>query len=152
DARVGDEITYQVTITNTGDITLDITAVADDRARTVEPHVGNDPSDASFTLAPGATWEGTCTSEITLADAANSNVDNTVSVTADATSGQTTVEVDGDFTAECEFNPVEGISISKTCPEIDPDARVGDEISYQVTITNTGDITLDITSVTDDRD
>ena len=92
DAGVGDEITYDVTITNKGDVLLTNIVVDEDRAGTFD-------SAWPASLAPDTSATRTFTSTITLDDAANGNVDNHVTVTADATSGETTVHVTADLTA-----------------------------------------------------
>ena len=62
------------------------------------------------------------------------------------------VAVNDTALADCPFNPVEGVDITKSCPVIPAGARVGDPISYNVTITNTGDTPLLNIVVTEDRD
>jgi len=105
--------------------------------------------DSAFptTLNPGATATRTFTSTITFADATAGNVNNTVSVTANALQ----VAVSDETTAECSLTPVEGIVITKSCPVLTTGQRIGSTITYTVTIENTGDTTLTGIDVTDSR-
>jgi len=171
DARKGDWITYKVTLSNSGDVALSNVVVSEDPDRTGSffLNASDDPETATASPFPGslpvddpATTgddEGTVVryykTKITEADVSGFNVNNTVSVTANAVvgagEGQVTTQVDDSFTAECDFNPVEGVAITKSCPEVADFTRVGTTIIYQVTITNTGDVTLDTITVSDNR-
>ncbi len=140
DARVGDEISYQITIRNTGDVPLSNVLVTETRAGSLN---------AAFptTLGVNQSETRTFTSTITPDDVTNGNVNNTATVTADALQ----VPVTDEAVAECPFNPVEGIEITKSCPVIPAGARVGASISYTVTVRNTGDVTLTTVVVTETR-
>ena len=77
------------------------------------------------------------------------NVNNSVSVTGNVTSGETTTQVADTYDGVCPFDPVEAIEIVKSCPVVPDGARVGDTISYEVTVTNTGDVVLTEVDVVD---
>ena len=139
-ARVGDSIAYSVTIANTGDVPLTNVVVTDSRDGTF-----NSPFPA--TLAPGAAVTRTFTSTITFDDAAFGDVDNFVEVSASAAG----VAVGDEAFADCPFDPVGSVDITKSCPVIPAGARVGDPISYKVTIANTGDVNLVNIVVTETR-
>jgi|GEM_PF-6459554 len=85
-AGIGDEITYEVAITNTGDVTLYDIDVIETREGTF---------DAPFPteLAPGESATRTFTSEITAEDVAHGNVDNGVAVTASGDVGGSTTDL-----------------------------------------------------------
>ena len=148
-ARVGDPIDYEVTITNTGDVPLTSVEVTD-----VRPGTFTTPFPTE--LAPGESATRTFRGEVLPSDAAAGNVNNTTTVTALA--GEVQQEVVGARRSEAlqlpvttrssshrlaeyrPFDPVEGIEITKTCPVIPAGARVGDSITYAVTVNNTGDV------------
>ena len=94
-----------------------------------------------------AAWSFPFTSTITPQDALNGNVNNSATVAADALG----VAVTDTALAECPFNPVEGVEITKSCPVIPAGTRAGASISYQVTIRNIGDVPLTNVVVTDTR-
>jgi uncharacterized repeat protein (TIGR01451 family) len=140
-ALVGDTISYSISIENTGNETLNITSVVD----TVDGHAGVNIT-ASFpaTVAAGATVTRTYQYVVQAGDP--SPLPNSVAVVANGATSHATIN----GSASCE-NPIlhPDISITKTCPRTSP---VGDDITYDITITNEGDETLDTIVVTDTVD
>ncbi|MXO76098.1 hypothetical protein GRI40_12815 [Altererythrobacter aerius] len=134
----GDLITYRVTVTNTGNITLTgVTAV--------DPLTGLDV--AVGTLLPGATWTSEdLTYEVTQADLdTRGGGDNDIDNTATADSNETGSSSDSEE-VPLDYSPA--LAIDKVVVDVDgrgPDATAddaGDLITYRVTVTNTGNITL----------
>ena len=136
---VGDELSYDIVVTNTGNVTLTGVSVAD-------PLTGL--SETIATLLPGAanavTFETGYT--VTQGDLNAGRVDNTA--TAKATFGETELNGSDDETVFAGQTP--GLSISKTSTT-DPNmfTAVGDELSYDIVVTNTGNVTLTGVSVAD---
>jgi len=126
----GDDAGFTITVTNTGDVTLANVTVTD----TLAPDC-----DAGFaSLAVGAVETYSCT-----VPGATSDFTNTAAVTGDDPLGNPVTDSD---TADVDvINPA--IDIQKT-----PDsqqARAGDTVTFDITVTNTGDVGLDNVSVTD---
>ena len=128
-ALVGEDITYTITIQNTGDEALENVEVWD----TVN---GNDPVDLSGlfpdTLAVGSaavSVDWTYTADGTEPDP----LPNSVTVTADGVTSSAAVE----DTAGCEtdITHVPGIDVTKSCPAL---VAFGEDITYTITVTNTG--------------
>jgi LPXTG-site transpeptidase (sortase) family protein len=141
---LGNTITYNIVVTNTGNVTLTNVTVADSAAvlGTCVPVNGSD-------LAPLATMTCAATHVVTQADVDAGSFTNVGSVTDDDV-----CTVTGD--PACEDTVV--ITFPQT-PDIDirkniegPDSQVisfGNDAIFTIRVTNTGNVTLDIVSVTD---
>ena len=140
----GDELTYDLAITNIGDTPLTLTALTD-VANNVNVALPDDCTDLlGTTLAVNETVNCSYTTAATAAD-----VDNVATVVGEDELGKS-VNDDDNATVDV-LNP--DISILKTVNEA-PDGTVetvhaGDPLTYRLTITNTGDAPLTITSLTD---
>jgi uncharacterized repeat protein (TIGR01451 family) len=126
-AEVGETITYEITVQNTGDDDLDITSVVDSLLGDIT---------AEF---PDILPEGDSASASVDFDTSGLEpgpLENTVTVTA--VGEESGAEVTD--TAECiltlEAPPVSDIDVSKSCP---PAARLGRSITYTITVANTGE-------------
>ena len=94
DPQVGDEITYQVTITNTGDVPLyDIDVI--------ETREGEYDAPFPTELAPGDSATRTFTSEITPEDVLNGNVNNGAAVTGSGDVGASTTDLTVEVNVAC---------------------------------------------------
>lgn len=167
--QVGDEITYTITVKNTGNVTLTGLTITDTF------NGQNEPVDEK-----GLTWTGEAgnwTGSVTLAVAAVNNtytyrytytvaeedLGKTLTNTATVTGGGLTDD-DPDNTDD-EKLPVEekdpAAEITKKLAKIvrngeevnnyasDAPLKVGDVITYEITVTNTGNVTLNNLTVTD---
>ncbi|MET1011517.1 MAG: hypothetical protein ABWY83_03990 [Actinomycetota bacterium] len=139
DAPFGDDITYTITITNNGNEDLENIVVTD----TVN---GNAPDDISNlfadTLAAGASDSA---QYVYTPDANDPDpLPNTVTVTADGVFSSTQV-TDTD-TCDTDITHVPGIDVEKTCPRSVP---FGDDVTFTITVKNTGNEPLENVSVTD---
>ena len=137
---VGDTIAYTYTVTNNGNVDLTDLDVTDDRIPG-----GADCADTS--LAVGA--QTTCTAEYTVTadDVAAGSVQNTATATATGPDG--TVDDTASENVET-LGPVAGIAIVKS---LDPDTQlppgIGDVLTYDLVVTNTGTVALSPVTVTD---
>ena len=133
---VGDVLTYTMTATNNGNVTLTSVDVAD-----AGPGAGAFALDCSglpASLPPGA--DGTCTATyaVTQQDLDDGFVTNTASADAIGPSGPVTAP-DAQATSTVVTRP--GLGIVKTVDTPTYDA-VGDLLTYEVTVTNTGNVTV----------
>jgi gliding motility-associated-like protein/uncharacterized repeat protein (TIGR01451 family) len=133
---LGETITYTITVTNTGNVTLTGVTVTD-------PLTGMNFTVAS--LAPGASEAFTEAYTITQADLDGGSVVNTATAQGTAPDGAT-VEDSDSATVTAIQNPA--INLTKTADPVTYQA-VGETITYTITVTNTGNVTLTNVSVTD---
>ncbi len=146
----GDEITYTFTVENTGNVTLTGVGVTD-------PMVGLSAitlTSASTTLAPGevATFEATYT--VTLTDLNTGSVSNQATATGTPPIGDPVTDLSG--TANDNDEPTvtaltqsPGIALTKVA-NITTYDRAGSIITYTITVTNTGNVSLSEVVVTDE--
>jgi uncharacterized repeat protein (TIGR01451 family) len=150
----GDVINYSIVVTNTGDVTLTGVSVTD-------PLTGG-PLSSGVTLAVGPTGTETLTTSYTIqqgdvdSHGVVGNIDTTdddkITNTATATSDQTQPQ-DSSVDQPIDYKP--DLSIVKSVESIsgsDHLADVGDVITYDITVTNTGNVTLTDVMVTDQID
>jgi len=142
--EAGQTLTYDLVVTNTGNVTLtDIEVVDPDATVTGSPIAS---------LAPGATETLTASYTVTQADLDNGEFVNTAEATGTYTDtdGETdTVSDDDSETIPAVQNP--SIVLEKSA---DPQtyATAGEEITYTFTVTNDGNVTLTEVSVDDPLD
>ncbi len=136
----GDVLTYTLTATNTGDVTLTGVTITDARlgALTCVPA-------QPATLAPGAALACSGSYTVLQGDVDAGSVLNTGSVTGNPPTGDPVTGTDSETVPGVQ-DP--GIELVKTAAEADFDA-VGDVLHYTLTATNTGDVTLTEVTITD---
>ncbi|NNE58302.1 MAG: DUF11 domain-containing protein [Hellea sp.] len=144
DVTAGDTLTYVVTVTNTGNITLNNVVVSDAQL--------TPSSNTCASVAPGATCALTGTHIVSQTEADAGTIANTASATSTEVSGptpsntvNTTVEQDSSLTN------VKGTPTLTTDADSSGDITAGDTIEYVVTVTNTGNITLNNVVVSDSQ-
>ena len=141
---VGDSITYQFTVTNTGNVTLSNVRISDAKL-TVNGVLSS--------LAPGASDSSTFTATylLTQADVDSGVYTNTATVTAKDPSNLDVTDSDDDTQS---LPPVPSISLVKTGSlNLGPNNRAdaGDIITYSFTVTNTGSVTLNTITLSDPK-
>src|SRR5699024_3610929 len=149
--KVGDEVVYTFTVTNTGNVTLTDVKVDDE---TFKLEVLIDKT----ILAPGESATGTYTHTITQADLDNSEIHNFANtegtpppvidpedpdnpVTQDPVTDEDDEKVSGKQKAD--------LSLTKKADK-EKVVQAGEEIEYTLTVTNTGNVTLDNVTVNDE--
>ena len=132
EAAFGDDITYDITVTNNGNEDLENVVVTD----TVNGHAAVNISNLfGDTLAAGASDSAQYVYSPTANDP--DPLPNTVTVTADGVFSSTQV-TDTD-TCDTDITHEPGIDVTKSCPESVP---FGAEIEYTITVENTGNEAL----------
>ena len=140
DVSLGDILTYTVTATNNGTITLTDVVVTD---AMITPS-----TTTCAAVVPGATCVLTGTYTVTQADVDNGAIANTASVE----SNEVTTPVDANNTQPVGQNPA--LELVKPAPvNGDQDGSgsitAGDVLTYTITATNSGNLTLSNVNVTD---
>jgi uncharacterized repeat protein (TIGR01451 family) len=132
EAAFGDDITYDITITNNGNEDLENIVVTD----TVNGNAADDISDLfADSLIAGASDSA---QYVYSPDANDPDpLPNTVTVTADGVHSSTQV-TDTD-TCDTDITHEPGIDVTKSCPESVP---FGEDIEYTITVENTGNEAL----------
>jgi len=137
--------TYQVTNTGTSDLT-GIT-VADDKCPSVTgPNTGTDATPT--VLNTGDVWTYTCSiSASALFGSTSAPITNTVTVNAKDELGRSTLPAKD--TAVTSLL-VPGIALAKTVAPASQSAVAGDAITFNITVTNTGNTSMPTVAVSDD--
>ncbi|MFC4729045.1 DUF7507 domain-containing protein [Coralloluteibacterium thermophilus] len=145
--RAGSTVGYQFVVTNTGNVTLSGIAIDDDR-------LDAPATCAATTLAPGGTTTCTGTHTITQAEIDAGEVRNTATATGTAPGGGTVASPPDDADVAIARNPALATDKALTA-NADEDASgtvtLHDTLTYTVTATNTGTVTLANVEVRDDR-
>ena len=159
--EVGDEITYTITVTNTGNVAFENLTVSDDmwgEDVKVEVKIGDvfypanlaeDETNGYFLyiadefnrpgeFKPGDTWTCRYTYKVVDTDAGET-IKNTAVVDG---------ETDGEDTVEITVNDP-SVSINKTVTGYTDKAMEGDELTYTITVRNTGNTVIDEFTVED---
>ena len=151
---VGQVISYQVVVTNTGNVTLHNVSVSDPLLGDLDCDAGTDGNQTSgFTLAPGASLTCTGTYTVTQADldtngGGDGDIDNTATAGSNETdevkdSAQVPVEVDGAITISKDPSP-QLINLGAI-----PTDAVTKDITWKITVTNAGTSALYNVTVSD---
>jgi uncharacterized repeat protein (TIGR01451 family) len=138
-AAVGDQITYTIEIVNTGNEALNLQSVID----TVNGHAGVNIT-ASFPASVAANSSVSRTYQYTVLANDPDPLPNSVAVVAKGAISQATLN--GSASCQTDITHQPGISVTKTCPESVP---FGDDVTFTITIENTGNEPLDDVVVTD---
>ena len=144
---VGDVVTYTITQTNTGNVTLNNVVITDDKV-TKSTTSGKTGSCAS--VAPSATCvlEGTYTITQTEKDAGTFK--NTASVKS--TEIPTALETSNTITLAANAKPTLSKALTSNADEDKTSTiTVGDTLTYTITLLNDGDVTITDTTITDDK-
>jgi uncharacterized repeat protein (TIGR01451 family) len=158
-ADLGDTISYVITVTNNGNVTLKNVTLTDPLIPPGAPSLTGDvaPSNDSFdtiaagwdTLAPGDALTYTALYTLTQPDVDANRVQNTATANATTVPG---VPVTSTGTAITPFNVFSAIALEKTgVLDMGPNGRAdpGDAINYTFKVTNTGTTTLTNVKVSD---
>lgn len=144
---VGQTVTYNLIVTNTGNVALSDVIVSDINAD--DGSIECVPA-APASLAPGATATCTAGHTVTQDDLDGGSISNTASVTATGSANDVpTSDMSNEVVVAAIQNP--GLEASKTATS----TPVGDgrfTIAYTISVTNTGNVTATGVTVSDDLD
>jgi len=136
-AKIGDTVTYSYTVRNTGEVTLNSLALTDDKLGAIRINAN--------TLAVGQTATGTSTHIVVEGDLPGP-LTNIVTGTATDVQGQ---PITATATATVTLTYTAALNVTK-----EPSARtaaVGDTVTYRFTVKNTGSVTVNGLTLTDDK-
>ena len=139
-STVGTVVNYQYLVTNTGNVSISALAVADDKIATVSCPV--------TTLAPAASTTCTASYTITQADLDAGSVTNHATATGTPAQG-TLVPATANETVNATATP--SLTLNKTAVSGNPYDAVGDVVAYQYVVANTGNVTINALSLSDDK-
>ena len=141
---LGEEITYTVTVTNTGNVDLTGVTLKDTLVEDIPDYT------AAFALDVDASRTYTYTHTVTEADIAGGEIVNTA--TATGTAQDETVK-DSDTVTCNTVEQASSLTVTKEAANEPADGyALGDTITYTVTVENTGNQTLTNITVTDERE
>jgi uncharacterized repeat protein (TIGR01451 family) len=143
----GELINYTITVANTGNVTLTGVTVTDPFASLGPTRVADAVGDNDALLEVGETWSYTAAHSVTQAEIdSNGGGNGLLENTATADSNETGTDTD-DATVPVDQNPA--IDITKSGEVPGGTANVGENITYTITVTNTGNTSLTNVVVTD---
>jgi len=138
-SAVGDILTYEFDVVNDGSVTLNNILITDDLIASV--------SCPATTLAPGANMVCSANYTVTQADIDTGEVINNASVNAEPADGSPLAPVDSQAVVDADQQPE--LSLDKRGLTADF-AAVGDVLSYEYDVVNTGNVNITGLSVSDD--
>ena len=145
EAKIGDELNYTFTYTNTGNVTLHDIEFTDEMLSNAEVTINWDwttsAAKAEGTLFPGETIKGSASYKVTQKDIDNKKVANTIIANAKDPNGDPVPPTDDTVVTEIKNNPALTLTKNVDKEEI-KEAKVGDILTYEFAIKNTGDTTL----------
>ena len=155
-AGLNDVLTYQITTTNNGNQTVSVITVSDPLIPALSCTVNGAPAPANITLTPQApTNQLICTGTytVTQADVDAQTLGNTATIDGVSPNG---TPVSGTASTTHPIDPAMpliGVAKSVVAPLTTPVfTGPGETITYGVTVTNNGNVTLSSTTITDPLD
>ncbi len=141
---LGDRITYTITVTNKGNVTVKDIQVVDELVGLDETIAELAPADQ---VNEAGQWTTTRTYIVTEEDIVNGTIVNHVTAQGTDPNGEVT---GSDYEITDDTDPIDGsYTITKVISNKKSEYKVGDTIQYTITVTNTGNITRHNVVVTD---
>jgi len=160
--NAGDTVTYTITVSNPGNVTLTDVAITDTLSRGIAPEPltsvgsltltfdGADDGSSEGGLKPGETATYSVAYNIVEADIVAGGLTNLAEVDATAAAGTIAVSAEDDVTTELtattEITSVKTANYDAGGDGVD---HAGDTVDYTITVTNAGNITLTNVTVED---
>nr|WP_201469816.1 DUF11 domain-containing protein [Microbacterium hydrocarbonoxydans] len=144
--RAGDTIVWNITLRNSGNVTLSGVAATDSLPGISVLSYGSWPSGTTGVLRPGQTVTATATSTISQGDVNAGAVSNTATGSGAPPSGE---RVSSIAPATVSLASAPGIVLIKTGAVTSGNGSVGSTITYSFSAQNTGNVTLTGVSISD---
>ena len=145
---LGEVITYEIVVTNTGNLTLSNVEVSDDNADGFEAKTID-------SLAPGESAEFKAQHKVTEADIQSGTVVNNATATATSPDPDKETKVDPGKTEDPTETPNAHVTITKAAEQNGSGEngafKLGEVIKYKINVTNTGNVTATNVKVSDDN-
>ena len=143
--KVGETITYTITVKNTGNVTVSSLALTD-----ILEGIELGALDKT-TIAPGETATATATYVVKQADVDAGSIVNVVKANATAVRGENPAEASASATVTAEQKGHITITKETTSTAAAEDGKyvLGEMITYKITVTNDGNLTITNITVTD---
>jgi len=157
---VGDRVTYTFNVTNVGNVSLQEITLLDPLAGLSAVALQSGDANDNSTLEVTETWIYKATYTLTQNDIDNGSITNQASVDAIAPDATLVSDLSGNSTTDNEPNVIPictsaAISITKDGIYQDTNGdgitNIGDNVIYNFTVTNTGNVTLSDVTVTDNN-
>jgi uncharacterized repeat protein (TIGR01451 family)/gliding motility-associated-like protein len=132
----GQEIVYTLTVTNTGNVTIENVTVVDNKV-SVNQNVG--------TLAPGESATVTATYTVSQADMDAGSIVNVATVSG---TDPNDADTDGEDEVTVVVTPNAQVNVEKVAND-STYTEIGDVLTYTITVSNTGTVTLTAITVVD---
>ena len=146
-ATVGEIISYEILVENTGNVSIDNVVLEDPNAEISTVIQGDNAP--TGTLDVGETWTYSATHTVTQADIDAGSYSNTATVSGDDPSGNLTSPLtSNEITVDAVQTPDWELVKSTTTTDY---ANVGDVIDYEIILSNTGNVTIENAQVTDPK-
>ena len=145
----GNVVTYSIVTTNTGTVTLTNVSTSDP----LLPTLTCSPTQPVASLIPGASYTCTGSYTVTAADVTAGHVINTATATGTYNSNVTVTGTSNTINLPLSapapaYVPAPGLTVTKQLTAT-VNGKVGDVISYKITVTNSGDTYLTGVTLTD---
>ncbi|MDR0960373.1 MAG: DUF11 domain-containing protein [Propionibacteriaceae bacterium] len=153
-ADAGEVITYTFVVTNTGTVTIsggdDAVTIADPKLAAATPSVT--PTCPKTAITPGGTLTCTAVYTVTQQDVDSGQIANTATATGKSPAGDVPPATD---TTTTTTDTTSAITLRKDAAldDLDGDGKadVGEKITYTLTVTNTGNVTVNTPTVDDPK-
>ncbi|VVB72855.1 Uncharacterised protein [uncultured archaeon] len=136
-ANVGQTVTYEFSVKNTGSVTINTLALVDHKLGTIALE--------KTTLLPGESANGTATHTVVEADLPGPLTNIATATATDSQGGALTATA----TATVKLTYTAALAVTKTPSSTT--AAVGETITYQFAVSNTGNVTVNGLTLTDDK-
>ena len=142
DVAVKDEVEYTVVVTNTGNVTVSSIALTDTLVTLDEE---------AFSLEPGASKTITYKYTVAQKDVDAGVINNTVTANGESPVEDKKVEPVSASAKVTTEDAKPGIDVEKSSTKGEEDVAAGEDLTYEVIVTNTGNVTLNEITLTDDH-
>jgi uncharacterized repeat protein (TIGR01451 family) len=167
--QAGDMVSYDIKVHNVGNMTLNTVSVVDSLTDLATPAntipltsgpslIGTSDVSGDNLLSVGETWTYQAAHQLTQSDIDNGGVSNTATAAAKDPKGNDVSDISGatetdDLPTQTSIPPSPGMTLVKTAVPVSltTPTKVGDVITYNFAITNTGNVTLNSISVSDPK-